>query len=373
MNPISWVILIICLTAITCALSGFYLVLRKRAMIADAISHSVLPGLVAGFYFANGPNLLAGFVGAVFAGLVTVFAVEKITSSTKIKEDSAIGLVFPAMFAIGVIWISLQFSNVHLDTDAVLFGEITLAPFSNFSFFGTKIPQSIPLLLLSLGLNIGFLTVFSKELKVSTFDPTLAKLQNFNPKVINYCLMAIVAVTTVAAFTAVGAILTVALVVVPTVVASLFTTDFKKLLLLSVACAIGAALLGTSIAVISDYSISGLVATMLGLAFGFGILFAPHRGAISRQLKVKEQRIDFAVSALLIHLQAHQGQPEEREESNIEHLQSELGWDPVWINKILEKSQSKNLVQVTEKNLSLTQKGILEANKTSSIYASPKS
>ena len=121
--------------ASACALAGIFLVLRRMAMMADAISHAVLPGLVAGFVLAHAANLarggelLASFVGAIAAGLLTVVLVEALTKSRRVKEDAAMGVVFPALFALGVFVISKYLANVHIDTDAVLFGEIAFTPF----------------------------------------------------------------------------------------------------------------------------------------------------------------------------------------------------------------------------------------------------
>lgn len=361
MTPVFWLFAIMILTAATCALSGVFLVLRKRAMMADAISHSVLPGLVAGFAFSQGPNLVTGFIGAVLAGLVTVFLVERITSKTQIKEDSAIGLVFPSMFAIGVIWISAQYQNVHLDTDAVLFGEITLAPFSTVSIAGQNLPQALILILIALALNFVFLFLFVKELKLSTFDPILSRIQGYSPDSINYGLMAIVAITTVAAFTAVGAILAVALIVAPTVTALLFTRRFGWLVFATAGIAIFSGFTGTILATLTDLSVSGMSATFLGLTFIAGILFAPNRGAISRSLALKQQKLKFATTALLIHLDSHQNTSESETESHINHLKKELGWTESWIETVLRHAKRGDYIKVANNQLFLTEKGQVHA------------
>ena len=362
MSPLITLYFIAGLTALTCALAGVFLVLRRMAMVADAISHSVLPGLVAGFWFASGPNLLAGFIGAVAAGLVTVWAVEALSKSRNVREDAAIGLVFPAMFAAGVLWISLQFANVHLDTDAVLFGEITLAPFTRLHIGHTDLgPQSLWLLGLSLILNAGFLYLFKKELKFSTFDPVLSRLQGFRPAVIHYSLMTIVAITTVAAFTAVGAILAVALIIVPTVIASLFSQRLNHVIALSIGFSLLCAVVGTSLAVQVDLSISGLIATLLGVVFVGGLLLAPRQGIFARRIQLKQQKREYAIRALISHLFTHAGEEDEALESSMEHLHTELGWEHAWATQIAEMAERQSLIKRHGNRLVLTKVGIATA------------
>src|SRR5918998_1590562 len=157
--------------ASSCALIGAFLVLRKMAMMADAISHAILPGLVAGYFLAEGPDLLAGFLGAAAAGMVTVTLVEILSRSGRVKEDAAIGLVFPALFALGTFLVSKFFGNVHLDTDAVLYGEIAFAPFDRLVVGGYDIgPQPLWVLGGLTLINLVFVAVFYKELKLATFD-----------------------------------------------------------------------------------------------------------------------------------------------------------------------------------------------------------
>ena len=163
------------LVATACALLGTFLVLRKMSMMADAISHAILPGLVAGFFFANGPNLLAGFLGAALASLLTVSLVEAIQKSGRVGGDSAIGIVFPAMFALGTALVSRYFANVHLDADAILYGNIEFSAQDTLLVNGVNFgPQSFWVMGTLLIINLSFVTLFYKELKLATFDAGLA-------------------------------------------------------------------------------------------------------------------------------------------------------------------------------------------------------
>src|SRR5690606_8944193 len=199
-----------------CSLVGVFLVLRRMAMMADAISHAILPGLVASYVLANGPNLAAGILGASAAGLLTVVLVEALQRSGRVKSDGAIGIVFPALFALGTLVISRWFANVHLDADAILFGEIAFAPFDRLIIGGTDY-GSQPMIVLGVLtlINLALIVAFYKELKLSTFDPSLSAALGFSPVILHYGLMTVVSTTTVGAFSAVGAILVVALMIVP--------------------------------------------------------------------------------------------------------------------------------------------------------------
>ena len=128
--------LIAMVVAIACAIPGVFLVLRKMALISDAISHSILPGIVIGFFITqdlNSPLLIAL---AAVTGVITVVLVEWIQKTGLVKEDTAIGLVFPALFSIGVILIAKNANDVHLDVDAVLLGELAFAPFDRLMMSG---------------------------------------------------------------------------------------------------------------------------------------------------------------------------------------------------------------------------------------------
>ena len=121
--------LIAVLVATACSIIGCFLILRKMAMISDAISHSILPGLVIGFFMTEDLNSPLLILMATITGVVTVFLVEYIQKTGFVKEDTAIGLIFPSLFSIGVILIAKNANDIHLDVDAVLLGELAFAPF----------------------------------------------------------------------------------------------------------------------------------------------------------------------------------------------------------------------------------------------------
>jgi manganese/zinc/iron transport system permease protein len=284
MNSSTIIILTGVLVASACSLLGCFLVLRKMAMLTDAISHAILPGLVAGYFLASGPNILAGFAGAAAAGLLTVALVELLRNTRRVGGESAIGIVFPAMFALGTFLVSKYFSNVHLDTDAVLYGNIEFASLDVLYVGNTSLgPQSLWIMGALCVLNLLFVALFYKELTLATFDAGLAAALGFSPALIHYALMTVVSITTVGAFTAVGAVLVVALMIVPAAAAYLLTDRLPTMIGLSVLLGALSALGGYFLAVVIDASIAGAIVSVAGGLFGLALLFSPLHGLWQRR------------------------------------------------------------------------------------------
>ncbi|MFV0571672.1 MAG: metal ABC transporter permease [Xanthomarina gelatinilytica] len=346
--------LIASLVAIACAIPGTFLVLRKMAMISDAISHSILPGLVIGFFITQDLNSPLLILLAALTGIITVVLVERIQKTGLVKEDTAIGLVFPALFSIGVILIAKNANDIHLDVDAVLLGELAFAPFDRLIIAGTDIgPKSLWVIGTILAITIGLLIAFFKELKISTFDAGLAASLGFSPALIHYGLMTVASITTVGAFDAVGAILVVALMIAPAASAHLLTTDLKKMLGLAIVFGVFSAISGYWLAHWLDASIAGSITTMLGLLFLIIYLFAPSKGLIAVMYREKQQRTEVSLLTFLLHLKNHS----EERERHINHLQEHINWQKVRAKTVLDLALKNNLIVINNKIVSLTQKG----------------
>ncbi|PVW15366.1 metal ABC transporter permease [Marixanthomonas spongiae] len=346
--------LIAALVAVACAIPGVFLVLRKMAMISDAISHSILVGIVVGFFITQDLNSPLLILLAAVTGVVTVILVEFIQKTGLVKEDTAIGLVFPALFSIGVILIAKHANDVHLDIDAVLLGELAFAPFDHLIVGDTDIgPKSLWVIGTILVINLTLLILFFKELKLSTFDKGLAATLGFSPLLLHYGLMTVSSVTIVGAFDAVGAVLVVALIIAPPATAYLLTDDLKKMLLLSCFFGIFAAISGYWVANALDASIAGSMTTMLGVVFLLVYLFAPKQGVFSVFYKERQQRIEVSLLVFLLHLQNHQ----EKEERHVNHLQEHINWEKVKAKTVLELATKNNLIHISENIVSLTEKG----------------
>ena len=207
--------IIAAVVAVACALPGVFLVLRRMALMSDAISHAILLGIVLAFFVVE--DLASPFliIAAAITGVITVVLVELLHGTGLVREDAAIGIVFPALFSGGVILISRYAGSVHLDTHAVLLGELAFAPLERLSVLGYSLPKSLWVMGAILLINLIFITLFYKELKLATFDAGLAAALGFSPVLIHYGLMTLVSVTAVGAFDAVGSILVVALMIAP--------------------------------------------------------------------------------------------------------------------------------------------------------------
>jgi len=354
-NPQIEIQLIAAIVAMACAIPGVFLVLRKMALISDAISHSILPGIVIGFFVTQDLNSPLLILLAALTGVITVILVEFIQKTGLVKEDTAIGLVFPVLFSIGVILISKNANDVHLDVDAVLLGELAFAPFDRLMVGSTDLgPKSLWVMGSILLITLSLLVLFFKELKVTTFDAGLSSVLGISPVIMHYGLMSVSSITVVGAFDAVGAILVVALMIAPAATAYLLTEDLKRMIGLSLLFGVLSAISGYWVANFLDASISGSIATTLGLIFLIVYLFAPKKGLISVIYRQKQQRIEVSLITFLLHLNRH----EEESERHINHLQEHINWRAVRAKTVLDLAEKNNLVEIKNNVVFLTQKGL---------------
>ncbi len=294
---------------------------------------------------------------AAASGVLTVWLVEGLLGTRLVKEDAAIGLVFPALFSIGVILISRFARDVHLDTDAVLLGELAFAPLNRLTLLGIDLPRGVWVMGGILLLNAAAIALFYKELKLATFDPALAAALGFSPAVIHYGLMTLVSITAVGAFDHVGSVLVVALMIAPPAAAYLLTDRLSHMLWYSVGIGVGSAVGGYWLARIFDANIAGAMATMTGVTFLLALVFAPQRGLIARRLEQAERRKRFAVEMLLVHLARHEGAPDEDVESRPEHLVGELRWSAEEARGAVRRAAEQDMLTEADGRLHLTTKG----------------
>ncbi|GEN89716.1 metal ABC transporter permease [Oceanobacillus sp. FSL W8-0428] len=285
-----WIILTASLVGLSCGLIGVFLILRKQAMMADGISHTVLLGIVLAYMVTQEVSGPAMLIGGIFAGILTAFLVQTL-SSLKVRHDASLGIVFTSLFAIGVILISTSVGNVHLDVKHALMGEITFIPFTTMDIpLIGSIPKATALLLLVLLVVIFFIVAFYKEWKITSFDAALAASLGIPVIFFHYLFMTLVSVTTVASFDAVGAILVVAMLITPAAAAYLWTDKLIVMLFLSGGFGVLSAIIGYWIATWLDTSISGSMALATGCIFFVTFLLSPKHGLISRLVRPAELR-----------------------------------------------------------------------------------
>lgn len=279
-----WTMLMGFLVATACGLVGNYLILRRMALVGDAISHSVLPGLVAAFLIAGSRHSGVMFVGALIAGVVTTVLIEVIHQKTRVKQDAAIGIVFTSLFALGVILVTRYASQVDLDQECVLYGEI--------GFTSMDVPVTIGGVAIGPGaavrmavvvlLTVVGIVLFYKELLVSSFDPGLASSLGIRSSVVHYALMGWLSVVVVSAFESVGAILVIAMLILPGATATLWTRSLPRLHLLAVVHAALSAVLGLHVAVWLNCPPAGAMVVMGGLLFVISWICSPSEGLVQR-------------------------------------------------------------------------------------------
>jgi manganese/zinc/iron transport system permease protein len=280
-----WIILTGAVVAGSCGLLGCFLVLRRLSLLGDAISHAILPGIVIAFMITHRISSIPMFVGAAVLGLLTTFLVQTLSRSG-VQGDAAMGVTFTALFAVGVVLISSpMMRGTDLDADCVLFGEIALTPLNPVIWGGREWgPQALWISGGLLAVNLAILGAFYKEFKICAFDPEMAAAVGINVAGMHYLLMGLVSVTTVGAFESVGAILVVAMLIVPGATAYLLTERLERMLALAVAIGALSAVTGYFLAQRLNASIGGAMTTMAGAFFLTAFLFSPRHGLVAKRL-----------------------------------------------------------------------------------------
>ncbi|MBP7127088.1 metal ABC transporter permease [Myxococcota bacterium] len=352
------VLAIAAVTSVACALPGTVLVLRRHALLADAVSHSVLPGIVLAYLLVkdlSSPLLVAG---ATAFGLLAVLVIEALQRSGRLRQDAATGLVFPAFFALGVLLVALQAGQVHLDTDAVLLGELAFAPLDRFVVAGRDLgPRAFFVMAGVLALQVALLSTFFREIQASSFDPEFARALGLHPRGIHLGLMTVTALTVVTAFDAVGSVLVVALMIAPGAAARLWADSFARMLAASAALAVAGSILGFALAWWSDTSLAGSMAVAVGGLFVASWVLAPREGLVSRLAARRARRRHFALRTLCVHLLQHQDQPEAAVECREDHLLQHVAWKPAFAREVVRSALGRGLVRRLDGHLSLTDAG----------------
>ena len=355
-----WIVLAGALCAASAALLGNFLVLRRLSLMGDAISHAVLPGLVAAFLISDrlqGPLM---FIGAAAVGVLTVLLTELARHYGRVDEGASIGVVFTFLFALGLIMVVRAADRVDLDPGCVLYGALENAVLDTVQLLGWEVPRVVITLTCVLVLNTAFVVGFYRQLKVSTFDPQLAHSQGVPVKTLHYALASFVAVTAVASFESVGNILVVAMFVVPPVAAWLLTDRLKQMVILSVVIGVASALVGHFSAITvprwfgyGATNTAGMMAVVVGLILGVIALLAPRKGIVSRLVRRMQVSVQILSEDVLAAL--YRGEQSGQQGASLETVRERilasrfrsrmvLGW-LMWRGLIL---QDRGLLRLAE-------------------------
>lgn len=291
MSMITQITLVSVVVAVACALPGVFLVLRGTTMVSDAITHTVLLGIVLAFFVTQDLRSPLLVVGATLVGVATVWAIEALQQTKLLSNDAAIGIVFPLFFSIAIILITRHAGNIHLDVDAVLMGEVAFAPFRRFVFMGMDLgPRALWSMLGILVVNATFIFLFYKELKITTFDAGFAAAIGFSPALIHYGLMTLVSLTAVGAYDSVGSILVVGFMVGPPLAAFLLTDRLHVMIIIAVVMAIVNSVLGVQFAFFFNTTIAGMIAVITGVTTLSIFVLSPKKGLIKATLNRKREQ-----------------------------------------------------------------------------------
>lgn len=275
-----WIILTAVLVASACSILGCFLILRRMALVGDAISHAVLPGIAIAFLMSGTRDSMWMLLGATAFGLLTVFLIQTLQTSG-LQSDASIGIVFTALFAVGVLLISLNAQHIDLDLDCVLFGEIAYVPWDTWTLGGTEMgPRAVSMLGITLTVILLLLGLFYKQFKICAFDPAMAAACGIPVLLFHYLLMGMVSMTAVSSFESVGAILVVGMLIIPAATAYLLTHRLGMMIGLSVAVGIVSAVSGYLVSYLLDASIAGCIVSVAGILFVLALLFSPSGGLI---------------------------------------------------------------------------------------------
>lgn len=304
----TWAVVTAAIVGAACALPGCYLFLRKQSMMADALTHAVLPGVILAFLIAGwlesqgvvdqaggfGVRQVLLLTGAMFAGLLTAWLSEWLGDSQWVRVDAALGTVFTTLFAVGLILLSRFANHADIDLDCVLYGNLEMVGYSNATIPGPAIASCGMLVL-----NVAAAIVLHKELAITTFDPQLSQVQGFRPEAMHFGLLAVTTATLVTAFEVVGSILVIGMLILPAATAFFITRRLPIMLAVAAVVAILAAGLGHVAAItipapltrglglteVRDVKTSGTIVLVSAVLLVGALVFGPERGLVARRVR----------------------------------------------------------------------------------------
>lgn len=259
---------------VICGIVGCFIILRGMALMGDAISHAVLPGVAISYML--GINF---FFGAVITGVLTAIGIGYVSQNSRIKHDMAIGIMFTSMFAVGIVIITMMKSSA--DLYHILFGNVLAVRMSD--------------MWITLGIGvlvIGLVVLFYKELLVSTFDPTMAQSYGLPNKWIHYALMAVLTMVTVASLQTVGIVLVVAMLITPAATAYLLTNRLSVMIYLSALIGVISSVFGLYFSFTYNLASGATIVLVSAFLFALAFFFSPSQGLVWKAHKSRKNRLE---------------------------------------------------------------------------------
>lgn len=270
-------IFVLCLLAFSSSIVGTFLVLKKMTMLANSLSHTILLGIVVAYLIiipltkepvhAHSISMHVLLIASLLTGLLTTLLTQVLTQVLKLQEDASTGLVFTTLFALGIVLVTMFTRNSHLGTEAIM-GNVDALHV-----------HDLKLLFWITLIDLGVISLFYKEFKITTFDQIFANTQGFSNTFFSYVLMVLTSATVIGAFRAVGVLLVLAFLVGPVLIARLFSHHLKKILFLASLIGICTSILSVAMSrhLLSVHhlplSTSGLATTLLGIIYLISVIF----------------------------------------------------------------------------------------------------
>ncbi|MEC2160996.1 metal ABC transporter permease [Virgibacillus halodenitrificans] len=264
------------MVGIICGVIGCFIILRGMALMGDAISHAVLPGVALSYFL--GINF---FFGAVFTGVVTAIGIGYISQNSRIKNDSSIGIMFTSAFALGIVLITLMKSST--DLYHILFGNVLAVR-----------PSDMWMTLIIGIIVLASVYLFYKELLVTSFDETMAQAYGLPTKLIHYFLMTLLTMVTVASLQTVGIVLVVAMLITPAATAYLLTNRLSMMLFLSSGFGIISAVLGLYISYRANLASGATIVLVATGLFIITLIFSPRHGVLRKIISSRKKRASYS-------------------------------------------------------------------------------
>jgi ABC-type Mn2+/Zn2+ transport system permease subunit/Mn-dependent DtxR family transcriptional regulator len=337
------------LVGVMCGILGCFIVLRNMALIGDALSHAILPGIVVAFMIF-GYSTLGFFTGSVIAGLLAALFITWIQQKVQTKNDAAIGIVFTAMFSVGVIgisWISKS-QGVHLDLKDFLFGNV--------------LGVSDEDLYLTLGITIYVVIsviLFYRYLFISTFQPVIAQTMGISTKLIHYFVMLLLSFAVVASLRSVGVILVVAMLITPASTALLISNRLKQVIVISALIGMITATVGLLLAIIFDTTPGPAMAVVATFFYLLTALFSPGKGLLFKHFRSQELRRRIRMEDILKQSFTMQ----ENGSLTIPQLLTKLDIEKGDLKRLLRILSKKGYLSVKDHAIVLQEAGLSEANR----------
>ncbi len=347
------IVLVAAVAAMSCTLPGVWLILREQSMMGDALSHTALPGVVVTFLSAQWaitagwvtPEAMAQFeplllaAGAVLIGVFTAWLTETVQRLGRVEANAALGVVFTTLFAFGLLLLRLKADDVHIDPDCVLFGQLELTVWETIPIAGFEVPTALISNAALLLVNGVLTLLFFKELRLAAFDPEQATALGLNARILNYCLMAMTAVTVVMAFTSVGSILVVAILIVPAACGWLVSDRLPGMIGVSLLIAAASAVFGHLLAKtvpgqmaawiglnqVQDASTPGMMAVTCGIIFVGCYFFSPRHSVMIQWISNLTLQFQRTVDDIVATIYRFEESPQPRP-LNLAQVRTSTAW-----------------------------------------------